>query len=112
MIEFWQEALHYPWDTPKQQIILSWKTRTVIFFASFRSQTNNETNVTSVRNWNSKLEATGKPYAHHQLPLAGFSLIEAESLNEVIDFVKNTPCPRGKGEIEIRPFWDLSEAGA
>src|SRR5262245_24215785 len=32
------------------------------------------------------------PYAQPQLPLAGFSVIEAGSLNEVIELVANTPC--------------------
>jgi hypothetical protein len=69
-------------------------------------------NVTSVRNWDRKLEITQESYAQHRLPLAGFSVIEAESLNEVIELVSNTPCPRAKGVIEIRPFWDLSADGA
>jgi hypothetical protein len=66
-----------------------------------------QTKVTSVRNWDGNLEVTGEPYAHHQLPLAGFSVIEAESLNEVIALVANTPCARARGVIEIRPFHSL-----
>ena len=68
--------------------------------------------VTSVRNWDKKLEIKEESYAKHYLPLAGFSLIEAESLNEVIELVSNTPCARAKGVIEIRPFWDLNADGA
>jgi len=68
--------------------------------------------VTSVRNWDKKLEITEKPYAQHDLPLAGFSVIEAESLDEVIELVSNTPCARAKGVIEILAFWDLSDDGA
>ena len=71
-----------------------------------------QTKVTSVRNWDGNLEVTGKPYAQHQLPLAGFSVIEAESLNEVIELVSNTPCARARGVIEIRHFWDLSSDSA
>jgi hypothetical protein len=71
-----------------------------------------QTKVTSVKNWNRNLEVTDGPYARHQLPLAGFSVIEAESLNEVIELVSNTPCARAKGVIEIRPFWGLSGDGA
>jgi hypothetical protein len=66
-----------------------------------------QTNVTSVRNWDRNLEVTDGPYAQHQLPLAGFSVIEADSLNEVIELVSNTPCARARGVIEIRPFWEL-----
>ena len=71
-----------------------------------------QTQVTSVRNWDRNLEITDVPYAQHKLPLAGFSVIEAESLDEVIELVANTPCARARGVIEIRPFWDLSSDGA
>jgi hypothetical protein len=64
------------------------------------------TTVTSVRNWNNHLEVADGPYAEHELPLAGFSIIEAESLDEVVDLVANTPCARAMGVIEIRPFWN------
>ena len=47
--------------------------------------------VTSVRNWANTLEVTNEPYAQHKLPLAGFSLIEAENVKEVIEHVSNTP---------------------
>ncbi len=68
--------------------------------------------VTSVRNWDKKLEITNERYAQHDLPLAGFSVIEAESLDEVIELVSNTPCARARGVIEIRPFWELGRNGA
>jgi len=67
--------------------------------------------VTSVRNWDKNLEVTNEPYAQHKLPLAGFSVIEAENVKEVIGLVSNTPCARAKGVIEILPFWDLSGNG-
>jgi hypothetical protein len=68
--------------------------------------------VTSVRNWDRHLEVTAVPYAQPTLPLAGFSVIEARSLKEVIELVANTLCARARGVIEIRPFWDLSSDGA
>ena len=71
-----------------------------------------QTKVTSVRNWEEHLEVTDEPLAQPPLPLAGFSVIEAESLDEVIELVKDTPCPRARGFIEIRPFGDLSKDGA
>ena len=60
------------------------------------------TSVTSVRNWDRHLEVTETPVAWNELPLAGFSLIEAPSVQEVIELVSNTPCARARGRIEIR----------
>ena len=48
-----------------------------------------------------------RPCAKPALPLAGFSIIEADSLDEVVQLVADTPCARAKGAIEIRPFWDF-----
>jgi hypothetical protein len=36
-------------------------------------------------------------------PLVGFYLIEAGSLEEVVDLVSRTPCPRAKGVVEVWP---------
>jgi hypothetical protein len=66
-----------------------------------------QTTVTSVKNWDGNLVVTDEPYAQHQLPLAGFSVIEANSVHEVVELVSNTPCARAKGVIEIRPFRDI-----
>ncbi len=63
--------------------------------------------VTSVRNWEKKLEVSRQPHVPG-LPLAGFSVIEAEDIDEVVKMVANTPCARGKGVIEIRPFWNTT----
>jgi hypothetical protein len=68
--------------------------------------------VASVSNWDRKIEIRDEPYARHELPLAGFSVIEAASLDEVIELVSNTPCARARGVIEIRPFWDAGRDGA
>jgi len=65
-----------------------------------------QTRVTTVRNWDGNLEVTDEPYARHRLPLAGFSVIEAENVREVVDLVSDTPCARARGYIEIHPFWD------
>jgi len=67
--------------------------------------------VTTVRNWDKQLEVTTVPYAQHRLPLAGFSVIEAENVREVIDLVAGTPCARARGYIEIRPFWGSDDEG-
>ena len=68
--------------------------------------------VTSVRNWDGNLEINKVPFARNELPLAGFSVIEAEYEAEVVKLVSNTPCARGRGVIEIRPFWNVSDEGA
>ena len=66
-----------------------------------------QTNVTSVKNWGGNLEVSKVPYVNLDLPLAGFSIIEADSMDEVVELVANTPCARASGVIEIRPFWDF-----
>lgn len=63
------------------------------------------TEVTAVRNWDKKLEVTNGSQVQTELPLAGFSIIEAKDLDEVIELVANTPCARARGVIEIREFW-------
>lgn len=71
-----------------------------------------QTKITTVRNWDRTLEVTDGPYPQHKLPLAGFSVIEADSLDEVIELVSNTPCARARGVIDIRPFWEFGGDGA
>ena len=68
--------------------------------------------VTSVRNWDGDLDVNKEPAARHELPLAGFSIIEARNLEEVVELVANTPCARARGVIEIRPFWNVADEGA
>lgn len=65
--------------------------------------------VTSVRNWNGNLVVSQQPSAEQKLPLAGFSVIEAASVDEVVELVSNTPCARARGVIEIRPLWDVGD---
>jgi len=64
--------------------------------------------VSSVRNWDGNLEIHAGPSVQRELPLAGFSVIEAENVEEVIALVSNTPCARARGVIEIRPFLKVS----
>jgi hypothetical protein len=68
-----------------------------------------QTAVTTVTNWNGNLITTNETYSILSLPLAGFSIIEAKDVDEVIQLVANSPCARAKGAVEIRPFWDFSE---
>jgi hypothetical protein len=68
--------------------------------------------VITVRNWDKNLELTEGPTIRGLLPLAGFSIIEADNVDEVIKMVSNTPCARARGYIEIRPFWDFGDKNA
>ena len=62
--------------------------------------------VRTVSNWGEGLSVSETPHARHALPLAGFSVIEADGYEQVIEAVARTPCARARGYIEIRPFWE------
>ncbi len=54
--------------------------------------------------------ASPGPFAAAPVPLAGFSVIEADDVDEVVRMVAGTPCAVAGGAVEIRPFWeDLGE---
>jgi len=58
---------------------------------------------TTVQAPNGKLITGNGPFADSKVPLAGFSLIEAGDLNEVIELVSKTPCPNAGGAVEVWP---------
>lgn len=60
-----------------------------------------------VRNPNGSglLTKTG-PYLESDLPIAGFSILEAKDLQEAIALVSKSPCAIAHGVVEI---WPLSE---
>ena len=60
--------------------------------------------VTTVTNWDRQMKTSSEPFGRIQHPLAGFSVIEAQDLDEAIALVADTPCARAGGAIEIRPF--------
>lgn len=60
--------------------------------------------VTTVRAWDGSPTATKAPFAELKAPLAGFGIIEAADIEEAIRLVKDTPCARAKGAVEIRPI--------
>jgi hypothetical protein len=66
--------------------------------------------VTSVRKWDGDLDVRKATHGE-RLPLAGFSIIEANSVDEVVALVQDTPCARARGVIEIYEFWDTTGAG-
>ena len=57
-----------------------------------------------VRAWDGIPERSPIPYARSPRPLVGFSIIEADDIDQVVDLVADTPCARAKGAIEIRPL--------
>ncbi|GAB2804870.1 YciI family protein [Lentzea nigeriaca] len=44
------------------------------------------------------------PFLQSALPVAGFAIIEAESLDEAVKLVSNTPCAVGYGVVEVWPL--------
>ena len=53
------------------------------------------------------------PFAESKEVVAGFSIIQAKSLEEAIELVKRTPniFPNGKAEVEIRKLMDVEDFG-
>jgi hypothetical protein len=64
---------------------------------------------TTVRAPNGDLSTIDGPFAKAELPLAGFSLIEARDLNEVIELVSKTPCARAGGAVEVWPLAEVKQ---
>ena len=65
--------------------------------------------VTTVRAWDGTPVTTKETFAALSAPLAGFYVIEAADLNEVVRLVAGTPCARTKGAIEIRPILSVTD---
>ena len=56
----------------------------------------------------SGVEVTRGAYQSSPLPIAGFSIIEAENLDEAIRMVSGVPCAVAHGVVEV---WPLEQAG-
>jgi hypothetical protein len=63
-----------------------------------------EPTVTTVRSWDGPPKTESRSFADLPAPLAGFGVIEAESLEEAILLVARTPCAKAKGAVELRPI--------
>lgn len=63
-----------------------------------------KTNVVLVTAWDGNPIVREGSFGGSNVPLAGFSIIEAADVNEVVRLVAGTPCARAKGAIEIRPI--------
>jgi len=48
------------------------------------------------------------PYLRSDLPVAGFAIVEASSLDEAVRLVAKSPCAIAHGVVEV---WPLVEAG-
>ena len=67
------------------------------------------TDVSSLRAWERRPVITAGSYSQPGVPLAGFGIIEAETFEQVAELLKNTPCARAKGVVEIR---EITESNA
>jgi hypothetical protein len=61
---------------------------------------------TTVRAWEGPIERTAAPFGALDAPLVGFSIVEADTIDEVIELVGPTPCAVAGGAIEVRPLLD------
>ena len=65
-----------------------------------------------VRFSNGKPIVTDGPFTETKELIAGFTMIQVKSKEEAIEWVKRCPNPMpGPSEIEIRPFYELSDFG-
>jgi hypothetical protein len=60
---------------------------------------------TTVRTRNGRVTTTPGPFAQAGAPLAGFGLVEADTLEEAIALVAKTPCAVAGGAVEVWPAW-------
>ena len=49
-------------------------------------------------------ETTPGPFLRSDLPIAGFAVIEAESVEEAVSLVSGTPCAVAYGVVEVWPL--------
>lgn len=61
-----------------------------------------EPRVITLRAWNGTPALAEEPFGKSAVPLAGFAIIEARTVHEVVALIADTPCARAKGAIEIR----------
>jgi hypothetical protein len=59
---------------------------------------------TVVRAWDGPVVRSSSPYATSDAPLVGFSIIDADGLDEAVELIAGTPCAVARGAIEVRPL--------
>lgn len=52
----------------------------------------------------SGVQTTSGPYLRADLPVAGFAIIEADSLEEAVEKVSHSPCAVAHGVVEVWPL--------
>ena len=66
---------------------------------------------TQVRNHQLKTVMTSAgPFMHADLPVAGFSILEADTLVDAIALAAQTPCAIANGVVEIWPLEEVLDA--
>ena len=50
------------------------------------------------------VETTEGPFMRSPLPVAGFAVIEAATLEEAVELVSRTPCAVARGVVEVWPL--------
>jgi len=56
----------------------------------------------TVRAWDGTPDVRHETFAAPGVPLAGFGIVEAADLDEAVRLVKDTPCARAGGAVELR----------
>jgi hypothetical protein len=62
----------------------------------------------------SKVSVIDGPFAETKELIAGYWIIQANSLAEAVEWAKRAPNPHGRdgeGQIEVRPFFELEDFG-
>jgi hypothetical protein len=67
---------------------------------------------TVVRAWDGTPKTDNGPFADSEVPLAGFSIIEADDEEQVVRLVADSPCARAGGAVEIRPIAQINDVEA
>ena len=71
-----------------------------------------EQDTVTVRAPDGTARVTPRPFAESGVPLAGFGVIDAADLDEAIALVKDTPCARAGGAVELRPIMAINDPHA
>jgi hypothetical protein len=65
--------------------------------------------VFTVTAWEETPLVTEGAFAEIKIPLAGFYVIEAADVDEVVRLIAKTPCAQAKGALEIRPILAIND---
>ena len=65
--------------------------------------------VATLRAWDGTPALTDGSFGEAPAPLAGFCIVEAADISEVIQLMAGTPCARARGAIEVRPIAEMND---